>query len=139
MGMLSGVLNGQFNGSRVSRRQLLAGAAGMLACGVPHPVFANVAGSERQAPGIYRYKIGNAELTACYDGIWNRPIDDKFVRNAYFPDVQQALADAFLPLHALPTPFTPLLINTGGKLVLIDTGTGGQIAPTAGSLAANLT
>jgi glyoxylase-like metal-dependent hydrolase (beta-lactamase superfamily II) len=138
MGMLSGVLNGQFNGPRMNRRKLLTGAGAALACGVPRLSCAGAAASGRQAPGIYRYKIGNAELTACYDGVWNRPIDDKFVRNAYFPDVQKALTDAFLPLHALPTPFTPLVINSGNKLVLIDTGSGGQIAPTAGSLVVNL-
>src|SRR5712691_1475311 len=138
MGMLSGVLNGQFNGPRINRRKLLTGAGAALACGVPRLSCAGAAASGRQAPGIYRYKIGNYELTACHDGVWNRPIDDKFVRNAYFPDVQKAMADAFLPIHVLPTPFTPLAVNTGKKLILIDTGSGGQIAPTAGSLVANL-
>ena len=136
--MLSGVLNGQFNGVRIDRRELLTGAAGMLACGVPKLSFAAAATNGQQAPGIYRYKIGNIELTASYDGVWNRPIDDKFVKNAYFPDVQKAMAEAFLPIHTLPTPFTPLAVNNGKKLVLIDTGSGGQIAPSAGSLVGNL-
>jgi len=136
--MLSGVLNGQFNGVRIDRRELLTGAAGMLACGVPKLSFAAAATNGQQAPGIYRYKIGNIELTASYDGVWNRPIDDKFVKNAYFPDVQKAMAEAFLPIHTLPTPFTPLAVNNGKKLVLIDTGSGGQIAPSAGSFVGNL-
>src|SRR3984893_15586583 len=109
--MLSGVLNGKFDGVAVNRRELLTGAAAMLACGVPRRAFAAAAASGTQASGIYRYKIGNFEITASYDGIWNRPIDDKFVRNAYFPDVQKAMAEAFLPIHVLPTPFTPLAIN----------------------------
>jgi glyoxylase-like metal-dependent hydrolase (beta-lactamase superfamily II) len=138
MRMLSGALNGGFAGTAINRRRLLAGAGAAFLCGVPQPGAARAAASGQQAPGIYRYKIGNYELTACYDGIWNRPIDDKFVKNAYFPDVQQAMADAYLPIHVLPTPFTPLTVNTGGKLILIDTGSGGQIAPTAGSLVANL-
>jgi glyoxylase-like metal-dependent hydrolase (beta-lactamase superfamily II) len=92
----------------------------------------------RQAPSFYRYKIGNFELTAVSDGVWYRPIDDKFVRNAFFPDVQQAMAEAFLPTHILPTPFTALLVNTGKRRILIDTGSGGQITKTAGSLTANL-
>src|ERR1700682_2456253 len=100
--MLSGVLNGQFNGVRIDRRELLAGAAAPLPCGVPKLSFAAAATNGQQAPGIYRYKIGNIELTASYDGVWNRPIDDKFVKNAYFPDVQKALAEAFLPMHAPP-------------------------------------
>jgi glyoxylase-like metal-dependent hydrolase (beta-lactamase superfamily II) len=138
MRMLSTALNGDFARSRVSRREVLAGSLAALACGVPQRATAREAGRDEQAAGIYRYKIGNFELTATYDGVWNRPIDDKFVRNAYFPDVQQAMAEASMPTHVLPTPFTPLAINGGKKLVLIDTGSGGQIAPTAGSLVANL-
>ena len=136
--MLSGPLNGVFTGDHLSRRNLLKGAGAAFACGLSPAAFAAAPPSGRPAPGIYRYKVGNYELTAAYDGVWNRPIDDKFIRNAYFPDVQKVLADAFLPIHALPTPFTPLAVNTGSKLILIDTGSGGQIAPTAGSLVANL-
>ena len=92
----------------------------------------------QEAPGIYRYRIGTFELTALYDGIWYRPITDKFIRNAPFADVESALADAFMPADKLATPFTTLIVNTGQSLVLIDTGTGGQIAPSAGVLRANL-
>jgi len=66
------------------------------------------------------------------------PIDEKFVRNASSRQVNDALAAAFLPPKILPISFTALLVNTGAKLVLIDTGTAGQIADTAGSLLDNL-
>ncbi|HZH83943.1 MAG TPA: MBL fold metallo-hydrolase, partial [Phototrophicaceae bacterium] len=88
---------------------------------------------------FYRYKLGSLELTAIYDGYWHRPIDSRFVRNAPYREVTRALADAFMPPKKLSMPFTPLLIDTGSKRVLIDTGSGGQIAPTAGTLTANLT
>ncbi|MGC2122000.1 MAG: MBL fold metallo-hydrolase, partial [Xanthobacteraceae bacterium] len=42
------------------------------------------------------------------------------------------------PHDKLATPFTALVVNTGSKLVLIDTGTGGQISPSAGELRDNL-
>jgi len=89
-------------------------------------------------PGIYRYKIGDYELTALYDGIWYRPITDQFIRNAPFAEVEHALDLAYMPHDKLATPFTTLIVNTGKKLVLIDTGTGGQIAPSAGVLRDNL-
>ena len=38
----------------------------------------------------------------------------------------------------IETPFTPLLVNTGTKLILIDAGTAGQLAPTAGFMAESL-
>ena len=50
----------------------------------------------------------------------------------------RALAQAFLPPNVLPVSFTVLVVNTGSKLVMIDAGTGGQVADTAGVLMANL-
>jgi glyoxylase-like metal-dependent hydrolase (beta-lactamase superfamily II) len=94
--------------------------------------------TDEQTPGIYRYRIGSFELTALYDGIWYRPISDTFIRNAPFGEVERALAAAYMPPDKLTTPFTTLVVNTGQKLVLIDTGTGGQITPSAGVLRANL-
>jgi len=94
--------------------------------------------SGTQAPSIYRYRIGEMELTAIYDGVWYRPIDEKFIRKADYADVQRAMADAFMPEAKLATPFTMLLVNTGKKLILLDTGTGGQVAATAGAFGQNL-
>ena len=55
-----------------------------------------------------------------------------------FAEVEHALNAAFMPHDKLTTPFTTLIVNTGQKLVLLDTGTGGQIAPTAGMIVDNL-
>ena len=91
-----------------------------------------------QAPGVYRYRLGDYQLTALYDGTWYLPMDDKFMRNASAAEVDSALAAAFLPPRILPVSFTALLVNTGTKLILIDTGTAGQIADTAGVMLDNL-
>lgn len=122
----------------ITRRTLLAGSVLATAMPLTRPAAAATPASGRQAAAIYRYKIGSYELTAIYDGVWIRAIDEKFVRNAPFADVQKELADNFLPTDKLPIPFTTLLVNTGAKLVLIDTGTGGQMAATAGSMMDNL-
>src|SRR5579885_933288 len=123
--------------SNLTRRSLLAGSAlAMTAAGAP--AIAAAPPADKATPGIYRYKIGSYELTALYDGIWYRPITDKFISNAPFAEVERALDDAFMPHDRLATPFTTLIVNTGNKLVLIDTGTGGQIAPSAGVLSENL-
>jgi glyoxylase-like metal-dependent hydrolase (beta-lactamase superfamily II) len=125
----------------VTRRALLAGsglgAAAVLPLGAA-PAVAAAPVSGQQAPGIYRYRIGSYELTALHDGTWFRPIDDKFVKNAPWADVQKALVDNFLPTDKLPIPFTALIVNTGAKLVLIDTGTAGQLAPTAAGIGPSL-
>jgi glyoxylase-like metal-dependent hydrolase (beta-lactamase superfamily II) len=123
--------------SKLTRRSLVAGSAVALMAGAV-PAAAEAPPAAKQAPGIYRYRIGTFELTALYDGIWYRPITDTFIRNAPFADVEHALDAAFMPHDKLETPFTTLIVNTGKKLVLIDTGTGGQISPTAGMIGDNL-
>jgi glyoxylase-like metal-dependent hydrolase (beta-lactamase superfamily II) len=123
--------------TELSRRTLLAGTAVVL--GAPAaPAVAAEPPAGAATSSIYRYKIGSYELTALYDGIWYRPITDKFIRNAPFAEVEHALDTAFMPRDKLATPFTTLIVNTGKRLVLIDTGTGGQIAASAGALRDNL-
>jgi glyoxylase-like metal-dependent hydrolase (beta-lactamase superfamily II) len=122
-----------------SRRSFLTGpllAAGAAALPLPGQAAASI--SAAQSPGVYRYKLGTYQLTALYDGTWYLPIDDTFIRNASGTEVNDALAAAFLPPSVLPVSFTALLVNTGRKLVLIDTGTAGQITDSAGFMNANL-
>lgn len=119
----------------IDRRIFVAGSAAALAAG---PAFAAVPKATIQGPGVYRSKLGDYQLTAIDDGTWYLKIDDDFVRNADGAAVNRALAAAFLPPNVLPVSFTVLLVNTGSKLVMIDAGTGGQIADTAGVMPSNL-
>jgi glyoxylase-like metal-dependent hydrolase (beta-lactamase superfamily II) len=119
----------------IDRRALLAGSAAALVAG---PALAAAPKVSVQGPGVYRYKLGDYQLTAIDDGTWFVKIDDDLVRNADTAAVNRALAAAFLPPNILPVSFTVLLVNTGSKLVMIDAGTGGQIADTAGVMLANL-
>src|SRR3954463_5632585 len=89
-----------------------------------------------QAPGYYRYKVGDIEVTAIHDGFAPRPLDG-LVRNADLGDVKKAMVDAFLPTDVLPITFTTLALKTGGRLVLVDTGNGDSGAPTTGRWMAN--
>jgi glyoxylase-like metal-dependent hydrolase (beta-lactamase superfamily II) len=123
--------------SPLTRRTLLAGSAAAALAATADQATAETAPADKATPGIFRYRIGTYELTALYDGIWYRPITDKFI-NAPFAEVERALDQAFMPHDKLATPFTTLIVNTGKKLVLIDTGTGGQIAASAGALRDNL-
>lgn len=125
--------------THLSRRSFLAAsalAAGAAAC--PREGFAAAPLSTTQGPAAYRYRLGAFQLTAVYDGTWFLPIDGKFVTNASGAAVNEALAAAFLPPDIMPISITALLVNTGSKLVLIDTGSAGQITDTAGFLNANL-
>ncbi|MBI4274119.1 MAG: MBL fold metallo-hydrolase, partial [Rhizobiales bacterium] len=125
--------------SRLSRRNVLAGGmAAVATASISLPASAEVTAGN-QAAGFYRYRLGTFTLTAINDGVWHRPLEDNFVRNATPAEVKQALANAFMPTDGtLPIPFTALAVDTGSKRILIDTGTGGQIAPTAQTFDANL-
>jgi glyoxylase-like metal-dependent hydrolase (beta-lactamase superfamily II) len=81
---------------------------------------------------FYRYRVGEAVVTAFHEGGIRRPLDPGFVPNAPFEAVQAALAAAFLPTDALPITFTTLLVEIGGRRVLIDTGFGDSGPPSTG-------
>ena len=51
--------------------------------------------------------------------------------------MKSALGAAFLPTDQLTIPFTTLVVNTGPKLVLLDSGNGNSGAPTTGSWMTN--
>ncbi len=73
-----------------------------------------------------------------YDGIWEKPHDPAFIKNASIDDVKNALAGSSLPTEFVSIPFTGLVVNTGSKLVMCDAGTGGQVQPSAGKMMANM-
>lgn len=127
----------------LTRRTVLAGTAlaatsatsiggQVLAQTTPSTPNTSQADSAQQAPGFYRYKVGDMEVTAINDGFASRPLEG-FVRNAELSQVKQAMREAFLPGQALPITFTTLVLRrTGGGLTLIDTGNGDMGAPTSG-------
>ena len=114
----------------------LAAALGLDARLAVSPAFAQKTADP--AKGFVTYKVGAAEVTALYDGIWEKPHDPAFIRNASIDDTRAAMAAGGFTPDFVSIPFTVLLVNTGGKLVLCDAGTGGQVQPTAGKLAANM-
>ena len=125
--------------TELTRRTLLESAAlAATAAALPQAALATAPVAGKQAPAFYRYKVGSYELTAIHDGVWMRDIDNTFVRNAPWAAVQKAMEDAQMAPGKLAIPFTTLVVNTGSKLILIDTATGGQLAPTASSFGDNL-
>ena len=88
------------------------------------------------APGYYRMMLGDFEVTALSDGTVNLPVD-KLLTNTTPAKVKKALAKAYQSTP-LETSVNGYLINTGSKLVLVDTGAAKLFGPTLGDLAANL-
>jgi glyoxylase-like metal-dependent hydrolase (beta-lactamase superfamily II) len=110
----------------LTRRTLLTGAvaaaAAPLAKSLPARAASPAAGT--QAPGWYRYKVGSFEVTVVTDGMGRFKVPDNFVGNASKEEVGKALVAAYLDKDTMATPYNPIIVNTGMKLVVIDTGTG---------------
>ena len=89
-----------------------------------------------QAPGWYRMSLGAFEITALSDGTLDLAVD-KLLTGTTPAKAQAALARAYLKVP-LETSVNGYLVNTGVKLILIDTGAAGLLGPTLGKLVANL-
>ncbi|BEP43552.1 MBL fold metallo-hydrolase [Variovorax sp. V15] len=89
-----------------------------------------------QAPGFYRMMLGDFEVTALFDGTLDLE-PKKLLTNTTQAQVGKLLDRGF-EKDAVPTSVNGYLINTGSKLVLVDTGAGGLFGPTLGNLQANL-
>jgi glyoxylase-like metal-dependent hydrolase (beta-lactamase superfamily II) len=109
--------------ARLSRRGVLGGAVTVAACAVSAPLRAAAPQIEQQAPGFYRYKVGSIEITVVNDGVSRMPITDDFVANASKDQVNGALEAIFLEKDFYAGPYNPIVINTGSKLAVVDTGT----------------
>lgn len=110
----------------LTRRHALAGAAALAATPLL-PSFAAKAAApvaDKQAPSFYRYKVGDAQVNVISDGVNNFALGDTFVLNVKKDEVNAALEKAHMPKDKMSIQFAPLVINNGGKLVVIDTGNG---------------
>ena len=89
-----------------------------------------------QAPGYYHMMLGDFEITALSDGTF--PLKVSEVITGIAPkEIDAALARSFLS-GTIEESVNGFLINTGSKLVLIDTGSGVYFGPTVGKLLASL-
>ena len=122
--------------TELSRRQILTGTAAATAI-VPFAApSAHAAAplSGKQAPSFYRSKLGDFEITVVSDGARAIPLPATFVRNISNEQVLDAAEAAYMPKGSVIAPFNPIVVNTGAKLVLIDTGYGPGLGPTVGLL-----
>jgi glyoxylase-like metal-dependent hydrolase (beta-lactamase superfamily II) len=89
-----------------------------------------------QAPGFYRAMLGDFEVTVLSDGILPFNLQG-LLTNITPAQLDTALARAFLK-EPVELSVNGFLINTGAKLELIDTGTGGSFGPSVGKLVTHL-
>ena len=89
-----------------------------------------------QAPGFYRMMVGDFEVTALSDGTAPLAVDT-LLTNTTPICVKHAL-DRWYLKEPVDTSVNAYLVNTGTRLILIDSGAGVLFGPTVGKLADNL-
>ncbi len=129
---------------RLTRRNLLAGAAGLAATpaiglGLTRPAFAAAPQLGPERPSVYRVKLGQFEVTTVLDGAIQldgpHPI---FGQNQPEDAVKAFAKENFLPPEKMEISFAPVIVNTGSEVVLFDAGNGARRRPNAGKLASLL-
>jgi glyoxylase-like metal-dependent hydrolase (beta-lactamase superfamily II) len=115
-------------------RRALAATIGALALAAgAHAAAPQV---KTQAPGFYRTMLGDFEVTALFDGVIELE-PKQLLTNTTKTQVGKLLERSF-ETDKVPTSVNAYLINTGDKLVLVDTGAADKFGPTLGQLQANL-
>ncbi len=108
-----------------SRRRLLAGTSAFAAAGLvgsASPIMAKAPMLETQAPPFYRFKLGTIEATAVSDGPLAIGEPARTFRGPSTQDLDKMLTDQFLPTNNVVLDQNALVINTGDKLALFETG-----------------
>jgi glyoxylase-like metal-dependent hydrolase (beta-lactamase superfamily II) len=115
-----------------SRRSLvLSAAVAGVAFGLDRSlaIAAPMRGQQTPDPtrGFFRYKVGDAECTALYDGIWEKAHDPAYFSNATVAETKEALAEAGFTTAFVTIPITVFVIRLNDKLVMCDAGGGDQV------------
>src|SRR5262245_22473733 len=122
----------------ISRRDLVLGATGAFAAfGLGKPItFIGAVRAQSSTENFRKYKVGDIEVISLADGVWEKAHDENFIKGVNVEQTKAALKAAGLTDAFFSIPFTVLAVKTGGRVVLIDSGTGsGQTGgPKAGLL-----
>jgi glyoxylase-like metal-dependent hydrolase (beta-lactamase superfamily II) len=131
---------------KTTKRSFLKGAVATSALAAPALILAgtNQALAETQAPvtaqapGLYKYRVGQIEITALLDGYM--PLPDQFVFGYDEAEARESTAAAYRRFTSGYTniPVNGYVINTGDKLILVDAGGSAMVSETLGGLTANL-
>jgi glyoxylase-like metal-dependent hydrolase (beta-lactamase superfamily II) len=132
----------KFNDWLPSRRHVLTGGVAATATSlVARAASARAPILNAQAPFFYRFKLGSFEATVVSDGpLALGPPSGNVFSGVSADNMRQALADNFLPTESVELEQNALVVNTGERLVLFDTGMGSTKAfgPNTGRLLSNL-
>lgn len=124
---------------RLMQRIAVAGILVTLCALASGPLEAAAPMVKTQPPGYYRLMLGDFEVTALLDGVFALPQKDLLglLNDVSETQLEHALRRAFAS-DPFELSINAFLINTGSRLVLIDTGDGGHTTPDSGRLLGSL-
>ncbi|QIO34195.1 MBL fold metallo-hydrolase [Bradyrhizobium sp. 1(2017)] len=123
--------------TEITRRATLAGAAAsaLLPFVKTSPAHAAAPLADKQNASFYRYNVGTHQVTVVCDGVATVNLTDNYAAGASKDDINKVFAEHHLPTDKVTHTFNPVVVNTGPKLVVIDTGLGpDQFAQTKGKV-----
>jgi len=112
--------------TEITRRATLAGAAAsaLLPFVKTSPASAAAPQAATQNASFYRYNVGTHQITVVCDGVATVNLTDNYAAGASKDDINKIFAENHLPTDKVTHTFNPVVVNTGPKLVVIDTGLG---------------
>ncbi|MEO4001243.1 MBL fold metallo-hydrolase [Mesorhizobium sp. CAU 1732] len=120
----------------------LAGATGTI-FGLSHSgaAFAQVGAPSPAAlvgnAGHYRFQVGDIAATVLSDGLIGGP-PNVYAGDAPEAELEEVLRRAFLPTDHMTLNLNTLLLEIGGRRILLEAGAGGTMGPNGGRLFENL-
>ncbi len=125
----------------VTKRTFLQGllaAPALTLVNAPRGAQAAPAGRMAQAPGFYRFRVGDIEVTALLDGYTDIPV--QFVIGYEEEAARAAAARAHHRFNgeSLSIPVNSYIIRTGDETILLDAGGVTAFFPTLGQLMDNM-
>jgi glyoxylase-like metal-dependent hydrolase (beta-lactamase superfamily II) len=114
---------------RLDRRKFLAAASGLIATGLlPRQALA--------LAGPHTFRQGALDVTVLSDATFALPL--KIVSPDATPEDLRALLSLAAGAETNTVELNPVVVRSGTDTILFDTGTGGNMGPTAGMLAESL-
>lgn len=129
-------------GLTINRRSIMVSAAlgvpafAMPALAVPGRAQARTAAAVGNAAS-YRFRVGDIQATVLSDGLLSGP-PGVYASDAPESELREVLRQAFLPTDAMTLNLNTLLIETGGRRILVEAGASQTMGPNGGRVFANL-
>ena len=71
--------------------------------------------AKADAQDFRKYKVGDIEVISLYDGVWEKPHDENFIKGVNVEQTKAALKAGGLTDAYVPIPFTIIAVKHGRR------------------------